>query len=37
MARGCGHIHPESLGGPGALDDFQVICATCNTRKGAKV
>ncbi|WP_432077771.1 HNH endonuclease [Streptomyces sp. YPW6] len=31
------HIHPRSLGGPDSLDNFQVLCTTCNTRKGAKV
>lgn len=31
------HIHPRSLGGPDSLDNFQVLCTTCNTRKGARV
>lgn len=31
------HIHPKSLGGPDTLDNFQVLCTTCNTRKGARV
>lgn len=31
------HIHPKSLGGPDALDNFQVLCTSCNTRKGARV
>ncbi|MEU9611832.1 HNH endonuclease [Streptomyces sp. NPDC048209] len=31
------HIYPKSLGGPDTLDNFQVLCTTCNTRKGARV
>lgn len=31
------HIHPKSKGGADALDNFQVLCTTCNTRKGARV
>lgn len=31
------HIHPKSLGGPDTLDNFQVLCTSCNTRKGARV
>ncbi|MGA5820898.1 HNH endonuclease [Kitasatospora sp. NPDC094028] len=31
------HIHPKSLGGPDTIDNFQVLCTSCNTRKGARV
>jgi hypothetical protein len=31
------HVHPRSKGGPDSLDNFQVLCTTCNTRKGARV
>lgn len=31
------HIWPKSLGGPDGLDNFQVLCTTCNCRKGARV
>lgn len=31
------HIHPKSLGGPDSLGNFQVLCTSCNTRKGARV
>ncbi|MFJ6215102.1 HNH endonuclease [Streptomyces sp. NPDC092296] len=31
------HIHPKSLGGPDTFENFQVLCTTCNTRKGARV
>ncbi len=31
------HIYPKSLGGPDRLDNFQVLCTSCNTRKGARV
>lgn len=31
------HIHPKSKGGPDTLDNFRVLCTTCNTRKGARV
>lgn len=31
------HIHPKSKGGPDTLENFQVLCTTCNTRKGARV
>jgi hypothetical protein len=31
------HRHPKSLGGPDNLDNFQVLCTTCNTRKGARI
>jgi len=31
------HIWPKSLGGPGEPGNFQVLCTTCNCRKGARV
>lgn len=31
------HIWPKSLGGPDDLDNYQVLCTTCNCRKGARV
>lgn len=31
------HIHPKSRGGADTLDNFQVLCTSCNTRKGARI
>jgi hypothetical protein len=31
------HIYPKSLGGPDEEGNFQVLCTTCNCRKGARV
>lgn len=31
------HIYPKSLGGPDEPGNFQVLCTTCNCRKGARV
>ncbi len=31
------HIFPKSLGGPDDESNFQVLCTTCNCRKGARV
>lgn len=31
------HIHPWSLGGPDTMDNFQTLCGSCNSRKGARV
>jgi 5-methylcytosine-specific restriction endonuclease McrA len=31
------HIYPRSLGGIDSLDNFQVLCTTCNASKGARV
>lgn len=31
------HIHPESKGGPTALDNLQTLCGPCNIAKGAKI
>ena len=31
------HIYPKSLGGPDEPRNFQVLCTTCNCRKGARV
>lgn len=31
------HVWPKSLGGPNELGNFQVLCTTCNCRKGARV
>ena len=31
------HIWPRSRGGPDTEDNFQVLCTTCNCRKGARV
>lgn len=28
------HIQPKSLGGPNTLENYQVMCAPCNTLKG---
>ncbi|MGO9079296.1 MAG: HNH endonuclease [Streptosporangiaceae bacterium] len=30
------HVHPRSKGGEDSAANFQVLCTTCNTRKGAK-
>lgn len=31
------HIYPWSLGGEDSLDNLQVLCRPCNSKKGAKV
>lgn len=31
------HIHPKSLGGPDRQDNFQVMCAPCNGKKGSRL
>lgn len=31
------HIHPRSRGGGDELDNLQVLCTSCNARKGAQV
>ena len=31
------HVHPRSLGGEDSALNFQILCTTCNTRKGARV
>jgi hypothetical protein len=31
------HVHPKSKGGQDTLDNLQVLCTTCNARKGARV
>lgn len=31
------HIHPKSKGGPDTLDNFQVLCTSCNASKGARI
>lgn len=31
------HIWPKSLGGPDEESNYQVLCTTCNCRKGARV
>ena len=31
------HIWPKSKGGLGVAENFQVLCTTCNCRKGARV
>lgn len=31
------HLHPESLGGSGDVDNLVLACQGCNRRKGARV
>lgn len=31
------HIYPRSLGGPDVIRNLQVLCTSCNARKGARV
>src|SRR5690554_4009573 len=31
------HIYPWSLGGPDTFENFQTMCRSCNSRKGARV
>lgn len=31
------HVHPKSRGGKDELENFQVLCTTCNASKGATV
>ena len=31
------HIYPKSLGGPDEPGNFQVLCTTCNCRKGVRI
>jgi hypothetical protein len=31
------HVWPKSRGGPDAENNFQVLCTTCNCRKGARI
>ena len=30
------HIHPIAAGGTNAPDNLQLLCARCNSRKGAR-
>lgn len=30
------HVHPKSRGGSEKPENFQILCASCNTSKGAK-
>lgn len=31
------HIYPKSLGGTDGFENLQVMCATCNSKKGSEV
>ena len=30
------HIRPSSLGGENAADNYQILCRSCNSRKGGR-